>query len=71
MTTQNINISGYNYDEEKTTKKELTPLDKIAKYCAKEGIDYAEYQRREFFGLLPAKVVAEHRSKSKIYLGLE
>lgn len=28
-------------------------LDRVAKYCKEEGIDYKEFQRREYLGLIP------------------
>jgi len=28
-------------------------LDRVAKYCKEEGIDYNEFQRRDYLGLIP------------------
>ena len=43
-------------------------LDRVTEYCKKEGINYSEYQRREFFDLLPEKVLNDGLPKTKVYI---
>lgn len=50
-------ISYNNYNENKVPKTFDNRLENTLKYCREVGITYAEFQRREYFGLIPKSVL--------------
>lgn len=67
---QRINYSGY-VEDCSIVRQQDKRLDNTLKFCKAIGITYAEFQRREYFGIIPQSVkniLHQNKEVSQAYI---